>query len=74
MRFDVYQCFKECFKEKQRMYMNSFPDLESAKNWLKSRYYIKSETYWCESRYLGCGGLFLSKTGQLFRIEEVKDE
>lgn len=23
MRF-VYQCFKECFKEKQRMYMNSF--------------------------------------------------
>ena len=70
MRFDVYQCFKE----KQRMYMNSFPDLESAKNWLKSRYYIKSETYWCECMYLGCGGLVLTKTRQLFRIEEVKDE
>lgn len=74
MRFDVYQCFKECFKEKQRMYMNSFPDLESAKNWLKRRYYIKSETYLGEKGCLSPGGMFLSKTGQLFRIEEVKDE
>lgn len=70
MKLNVHQYVLESKTKFRKMFMNSFPDLESAKKWLKDRYYVESETYWGDGEYLGYGGLVLSKTGQLFRIEE----